>query len=145
MKRDDSIHSDFGDQGGLFDGVEKKTFSRRQDPPTSKAGLNRKWMQIKGELLTVLIAVDQMITGFTARELSNHSGLDYIVIQKRLSVLQRKGFVTKSDPEDPNPEMRNGRMVWRRTQKGAVTTKVREANRGQHSPQWQGKICGRLQ
>jgi len=100
------------EQVTLFDNVSKSIFSRRQDSPTSKEAVSVP--KIRGELEVVLKAVDQMITGFTAKELSKHSGLDYIMLSKRLSVLQKYGYITKSDPSDPNPERRGGSMIWRR-------------------------------
>lgn len=108
----DTIDPEFTEQVTLFDNVGRKIFSRRSDSPTSTQAVNMP--KIKGELKTVLDAINQMITGFTARELANHSGLDYVMVSKRLSVLQKYGFITKSDPSDPNPERRDGQMIWRR-------------------------------
>jgi len=108
----DTIDPEFREQVTLFDNVDRKIFSRLIDSPTSRQAI--KIPKIKGELKVVLDAVDKMICGFTVRELANHSGLDYIMLSKRMSVLQKYGFVIKSDPEDPNPERRDGQMIWRR-------------------------------
>jgi len=115
MRAGDSIHADFGDNVGMF---TKEHFTRRTDSPTSKAAVSIP--KIRGEVARILKAADEMITGFTALELHNHSGIDYIVIQKRLSVLQRGGYIEKSEPGDSNFIQRSGRAVWRRTEKEAV-------------------------
>ena len=112
MKRGDSIFPDFGVNVTMFETLPKKRFSRSIDSPTSKKAVSIP--RIKGELKTVLNAVDKMITGFTAKELSSKSGLNYIMVSKRLSVLQKYGYVTKDDRENPNAEIRNNQMVWRR-------------------------------
>jgi len=114
MKRGDSILADFGDQPTMF---AKEHFYRPSDSPTSKSVMIN---PIRGECAQVLRAVDKMITSFTAKELSDHSGLDYIMVQKRLSVLKRGGYIVKSDANDPNFVRRNGQAVWRRTMKEAV-------------------------
>jgi len=118
MKRGDSIYQDFGDQGGLFADLDRKQFSKRYDPPTSKRAV--KLVKIKGQLKTILEAIDKMVTSFTAHDLANHSGIEYYLISKRLSVLAERGFITKSAPDDPNFIHRNGEAVWRRTEKKAV-------------------------
>lgn len=121
MKHGDSITADFGDQPTMF---AKEHFYRPSDPPTSKTVA---MAPIRGECAQVLRAVDQMITSFTAHELADNQGLDkvgrelfYIKAQKRLSVLQRGGYVAKSDSSDPNFVQRNGAAVWRRTMKAVV-------------------------
>jgi len=110
MMNTNIIDPDFSEQVTLFDNIDRKIFSRRIDSPTSAQAV--KIPKIKGELKAVLHAVDQMLIGFTARELANHSGLDYVMVSKRLSVLQKYGYITKSDPRDPNPERRDGQMIW---------------------------------
>ncbi len=121
MKPGDSITADFGDQPTMFD---REHFYRPEDSPTSKTVMIQ---PIRGECAQVLRAVDEMITSFTAHELADNQGLDkvgrelfYIMAQKRLSVLQRGGYVVKSDSSDPNFAQRNGAAVWSRTMKEAV-------------------------
>jgi len=114
----DTIDPEFREQVTLFDNVERKIFSRRTDSPTSTQAV--KLPRIKGELSILLKAIEKMVVSFTARELAAHSGLDYYMIQKRLSVLKRLDFVIKSDPNDPQFAQRNGQAVWRRTQKEAI-------------------------
>jgi len=118
MKRGDSIYSDFGSQSGLFPDLKRNQFYRPADSPTSKAAV--RLPKIRGEIAVMLRAVDQMVTGFTIKELARHSGLDYILLAKRASVLQKLGFITKSDKDDPNPEKRGTEMIWSRTPKDAV-------------------------
>jgi len=121
MKHGDSIFADFGDQPTMF---AKEDFYRVNDSPTSKSVIIN---PIRGECAQVLRAVDQMITSFTAHELADNQVLDkvgrelfYIKAQKRVSVLQRGGYVVKSDSSDPNFVQRNGAAVWHRTMKEAV-------------------------
>lgn len=111
MKRGDSIFPEFGDPVGMFDDIIKKTFSRRQDPATSKKAVNLR--RIKGELAGILKAIDRLeIADFTARELAQAANLDYIVVQKRLSVLERRGYLARQFGVE-----REGAGVWQRTLK----------------------------
>lgn len=44
--------------------------------------------------------------GFTAKDLSNWTGLDYFIIQRRLSGLERKGKIRRTGKK------RDGCMLW---------------------------------
>lgn len=111
MKRDDSIFDDFGKNGSLFDNLEVKKFSRRNDSKTSKRAVNTD--KIQGELKLIWESI-QAFPGqdFTAKELAKHSDIDYIIVSKRLSVLQRHGKISKSDNDEEKPLTRNGSAVW---------------------------------
>ena len=109
MKQGDSIFADFGEQGTFFG--NEKYFSRRTDSVTSKRAVNQ--TKIEGELKLILEAIHNYPgEDFTARELANDSGIDYIVISKRLSVLQRNGKINKSGADEEKPLIRNGSAVW---------------------------------
>ena len=88
------------EQSTLF----KSQFHRVSDPVTSKEGVKTK--AISKELWLILKAIQDIGRDFTARELSNHSGIEYYVIQKRLSVLQRLGYIDRTGIK------RGGQMVW---------------------------------
>lgn len=85
--------------------------SHRDDPITSYEAGDK--MIESGKLTEqenlVLYAINHYYAGndFTARELSKYNGLDYYLIQRRLSGLHRKGKIEHTG------EKRGGCMVWR--------------------------------
>lgn len=96
------------DQAELFPPLIRG-FYRTTDPATSKA-INTE--AISMELTMIMDAIMELGRDFTARELSKLSGINYYLIQKRLSVLKKLGLITKSDEDEEKPLKRNGQMVW---------------------------------
>ena len=94
----------------IFGTLEKKQFSRKNDSRTSKQAVKPR--QISSELMNILAAIKLLGTDFTARELANFSGIDYNLIQKRLSVLARLSLIRKSDENSEDFLMRDGKAVW---------------------------------
>ena len=96
---------------------ETKLLSRNTDPDTSKRAAEK--LVKSGELSRQENHVWQCIrefycdygdfdgSGFTAKELTQEYGLDYIVIQRRLSGLRNKGWIAKTG------EVRNGCTVYK--------------------------------
>lgn len=73
-----------------------KEFAHRRDPVTSKTSAHAiaKSGRIDGECAQILDALKRFPL-HTARELARDSGIDYYVIQKRLSVLERNGYAQR--------------------------------------------------
>lgn len=109
--------------------METKTLFHAKDPETSRQAAEK--MVVSGKLNASIEEIRQAIDEypddeFTAKELAEHSGLNYIDIQKRLSVISRQGKIErieigrkKAYPESacslivPLFKERNNHCVWR--------------------------------
>jgi len=87
------------------DFFDSKYFHRTTDPDTSKEAVNK--TSIKGQCEDILNAIKSLNTPFTALDLADYSGIDYYIIQRRLSTLQRKGHIERTG------EVRDKKGVWR--------------------------------
>lgn len=76
--------------------VSPRPIARNTDPASSHAGAAKMINsgRLEGQCAQVLEALKRFPM-HTAKELSRDSGLDYIMIQKRLSVLEGKGLARR--------------------------------------------------
>lgn len=76
--------------------MRQEPLSRNSDPMSSHRGADRitKSGKLEGQCKLVYEALKRFPL-HTARELSHESGLDYIIIQKRLTVLERRGLAVR--------------------------------------------------
>lgn len=75
-----------------------ENLSRTTDPASSRAG--ERYIRKSGALESQCRRIHEALTrhpNHTALELSAKTGLDYYVIQRRLSVLERRGMATRSE------------------------------------------------
>jgi len=92
----------------LFDNLKTSQFSRRSDPVTSKQAVIKNKENINGQVRTLHENIKRYGKDFTAREIFNfQTDICYFTVQKRLSVLQRLGYIDKGE------EQRDGQKIWR--------------------------------